>query len=183
MKLDIGKLLVSEPFMEDLHFKRSVVLLCDYSTDEGAVGFVLNKSINMKIHELIGDFPEFDLEVNYGGPVGTDTIHYLHDKGDILEGSTKIVSGLYWGGDFEKLKFLIKSELILPKNIRFYVGYSGWSPGQLEDEMNLGSWVVNQAYSNFIFKSKQDELWKEVLDKKGDTFTVISTMKDSMFLN
>jgi len=182
-RIERGTILVAEPFMLDPNFRRAVVIICDYTSDEGTVGFILNKPIEMKVNELVADFPEFDANVHYGGPVATDTIHYIHRSGDILDDSIKIGEGMYWGGSFEKLKFLIKSELIKPGDIRFYIGYSGWSTGQLEAEMEIGSWVLNESHPNYVFKSKHDELWSQTLINKGSTFSVISQMPDSFNLN
>ena len=113
-----GKVLLAEPFMLDPNFKRSAVLLCEHS-DEGSVGFIMNKPLNMRIDELIEDFPSFGGEVYFGGPVQTDTIHYVHNLGELLDDSLPVSPGVYWGGDFEKLKFLITSNLVSEENIRF----------------------------------------------------------------
>ena len=137
----------------------------------------------MRIDELIEDFPEFDSEVFFGGPVQTDTIHYVHNVGSLLDESTKVTDGVYWGGDFEKLKFLITSNLILPANIRFFVGYSGWTEGQLRDEMVYGSWVVANMDANYLFKLRPDELWRQAMYNKGDAYTVIAQMSESSNLN
>ncbi len=182
-RLERGTILVAEPFMLDPNFRRAVVILCDHTPDEGTVGFILNKPIQMNVNELIADFPEFDATVHYGGPVATDTIHYIHRNGEIVDDSIQIGDGMYWGGSFEKLKFLIESNLIKPNDIRFYIGYSGWSPGQLDDEMEIGSWVTNDSHPNYVFKSKHDELWSQTLINKGNTFSVISQMPDSFNLN
>lgn len=178
MKVKNGKVLLAEPFMADPNFKRSVVLICEHSKEDGTIGFILNKPIKMQISELIGNFPEFESEVYYGGPVSTDTIHYVHNVGDLLEESIEINRGVYWGGDFEKLKFLITSKLILPKNIRFFVGYSGWSPGQLRDELKYKSWVVSDMHANYLFKSKPHHLWQQVMHHKGDVFSVIAQIPE-----
>lgn len=178
-----GKVLVAEPFLADQNFKRTAVMICDHSTAEGTVGFILNRPIEMRVDEIIEDFPEFEAEVFYGGPVKTDTIHYIHRKGDLLEGSTKIVDGVYWGGDFEKLKFLIERELITPDDIQFFVGYSGWSEGQLEEEMETGTWLVEEMFSNYVFKMDPFQLWQKILEHKGDNFSVIAQMPDSAILN
>lgn len=178
-----GKLLVSEPFMMDGNFKRSVVLLCDHTVDDGTVGFILNKPIDMKIEELVGDFPEIEAQVYYGGPVANDTLHYVHNVGDILDNSIEVSNGVYWGGDFDKLKFLIKSGLIMPDNIRFFLGYSGWSSGQLEAEMEIGSWVIANMDPNYIFKLSPKKLWEAILKNKGNVFSVISQVPDSNILN
>ena len=182
-KVTIGKILLAEPFMVDSNFKRSVVLICDHTQDDGTVGFILNKNLGLPITELILEFPDFDSLVYYGGPVQTDSIHYIHNVGDLLENSTKIVDGVWWGGDFEKLKFLIASKLIHPKNIRFFVGYSGWSPGQLTNEMEYNSWVLSEMYANYLFKSEPDSLWQKVMKNKGDRFEVIADMPDGVNWN
>lgn len=176
-KVKNGQILIAEPFMWDSNFKRSVILLCDHN-EEGSLGFILNKPLDMRIDELIADFPEFEAPVSFGGPVQTDTVHYIHSVGDLLEGSAKISPGVYWGGDFEKLKVLIRSQLILPKDIRFFVGYSGWSEGQLKEELTEGSWVISEMHANYVFRSNPDELWTEAMTHKGDAFTVIAQMPD-----
>lgn len=177
-----GTVLLAEPFMVDPNFKRAVLLLCEHH-NEGSVGFILNKSIDMKINELIVDFPEFDSDVYFGGPVQTDTIHYIHSVGELLEDSQKISDGVYWGGDFEKLKFLISSELVMPKDIRFFVGYSGWTKDQLTDEMKYGSWVPADMHANYLFKSPIEDLWKQVMGNIGDTYSVIAQLPDSASWN
>ena len=177
-KPDSGKILLSEPFMQDPNFKRAVVLLCEY-TEDSSIGFVLNKPLKMNIDELLADFPEFKSEVYFGGPVATDTIHYVHNVGNLLEESVEIEQGVFWGGNFEKLKFLIQSELIKSENIKFFVGYSGWSPNQLDEEIEYGSWVVADLHANYVFKSNHRKLWQEIMENKGDNYTVIAQMPDN----
>jgi putative transcriptional regulator len=177
-----GQLLLAEPFMQDPYFKRAVVLLCEHH-EQGSLGFILNKGIDMSIAELIPDFPPFEGPVFYGGPVHTDTLHYIHNVGDLLEGSSRVSDGVWWGGDFENLKFLIQSELIGPDNIRFFIGYSGWSTGQLEEEMESGSWVMAPMHANYAFKSQPEDLWSQVMYNKGDLFEIISDMPEQISWN
>jgi len=176
-QIRIGKVLLAEPFMQDVNFKRSAVILTEHN-DEGSVGFIMNKSIDMGVNELVVDFPEFEAPVFYGGPVGTDTIHFLHNSGELIDDSRRIAKGLFWGGDFEKLKFLIKSELILPQNVKFFVGYSGWSKGQLEEEIDIGSWVIADMDSNYLFKDSDSEIWEKIMNDKGNAYSVISSIPD-----
>jgi putative transcriptional regulator len=178
-----GKVLIAEPFSNDIHFRRSVVLLCEHSPEAGTIGFVLNKKTSLNLQELVEDFPEFEGPVYYGGPVATSTLHYVHNVGDILEESIEVCKGIYWGGDFEKLKFLIKSKLVTPINIRFYIGYSGWSEGQLRNELEHGSWVIEDAFANYIFKTNPKNLWRQVLNNRGDTYSVIAQMPDAPSMN
>jgi len=177
-----GQVLLSEPFMQDPYFRRSVVLLCEHH-DEGSIGFILNKSIDMPLNDLMSEFPKFEAEVFYGGPVQTDTLHYVHNIGDLLDDSVKVADGVWWGGDFEKLKFLITSGLIEPNNIRFFVGYSGWSSGQLADELGYRSWVQADMDANYIFKIQPDQLWSRVMYNKGNLYEVIADLPEHMSWN
>jgi putative transcriptional regulator len=181
-KVESGKVLLAEPFMLDTNFKRSVILLCEHQ-DEGTVGFIINKALEMNVSDLIADFPDFEAGVYFGGPVQTDTIHYIHNVGDLLDDSHKVAGGVYWGGDFEKLKFLISSGMITPDNIRFFVGYSGWSAGQLMEEMQYGSWVLADMDANYLFRAEPDILWKKVMENKGNTFSVIAQLPDYVCWN
>ncbi len=185
MKFDLhtGSLLVAEPFQLDTNFRRSVVLLTDYTAEEGTVGFILNKPLAVKITDLVEDFPEIDVLAHFGGPVSTNTIHYIHNVGRLLDGSTEIGPGVFWGGEFEKLKFLIAHELVKADNIRFFVGYSGWSPGQLEEEMESGSWITSEVHANYLFKSKPAKLWNQVMHHKGDVFSVLAQLPEQPPLN
>jgi len=137
-----GKILISEPFLNDPNFKRTIILLTEHS-DEGSVGFVLNKPTGVKISQIIHDFPEFDSLVYYGGPVQTNTLQFIYRGENIIEGSIEIMPGLFWGGSFEILKTLIESNYVSPSDFRFFLGYSGWDEGQIDDEMELNSWIVN----------------------------------------
>jgi len=137
----------------------------------------------MKINELLDDFPEFEAEVFYGGPVATDTIHYIHNVGELLDESQKVVEGIYWGGNFDKLKFLIKHEMVKPDNIRFFVGYAGWEAGQLRTEMKSGSWILSNSDRNFIFNTGSNDLWKNVLADKNDNYSIIANNPNLNSLN
>ncbi len=176
-KIMSGNILIAEPFLMGGPFKRSVVTICEHRQD-GTVGFILNRKMDMKVSDLIDEFPEFEGNVYYGGPVDTDTIHFIHNVAELIDGSTEIVKGLYWGGDFERIKFLISTKLIESKNIKFFIGYCGWSEGQLEDELNSGSWIVDEMFSSYAFKEYKDGLWSKVLNNKGDRYSVIANMSD-----
>ena len=111
-----GDLLVAEPFMKDPSFKRTVTLICEHNT-EGTLGLVLSRPSIFRVNEMIPNFPAFQSTVFYGGPVGLDRLNFIHSYGDIIQGSMHIKDNLYWNGDFEQLKMLIKDRQILPHNI------------------------------------------------------------------
>jgi len=180
--LATGKLLLAEPFMLDENFKRAVILLCDYH-HEGSLGFIVNKPLGIKVHELLEGFPDESIELYFGGPVSQDTIHFIHTKGDLIEDSMEIADGIFWGGDFERVQFLLNHQVITPEDIRFFIGYAGWSPGQLEAEMAYKSWVTAHLDKNFIFKDYDERLWSEVLHQKGGHYEVIANISDFENLN
>lgn len=179
-----AKLLIAEPFMLDPHFRRAVVMLCEHDINDGTIGFILNKPLGMQLNDLLASFPSFDAPVFYGGPVSTDTIHYVHNLGETLSGSIKIAQGLYWGGDFDELKRLVNAQVVQPKHIRFFIGYSGWSAGQLCEELRGSSWLLGHIDANYVFKATPDDtLWTKVLDDEGDTFSVIGQIPEPISWN
>jgi len=156
-----GTILISEPLSQDLYFRRSVVLLVEHS-EEGSMGFILNKKVSINLKEFVADFPDFDAQFNLGGPVATNTIFFIHTLGEIIPGAIKIKENLFWGGDFEFLKFMILQKQVQTHQIRFFIGYSGWSGNQLYDEMKGNSWLVSKASIDFIME-KPIGLWKKAV--------------------
>ncbi|MFN8280663.1 MAG: YqgE/AlgH family protein [Saprospiraceae bacterium] len=182
MQIDKGDMLIAEPFMLDPNFKRAAVLIVDHEDDLGTVGFVLNKKSPYKIEELLDDIGDFEGDVYYGGPVANNILHFLHNVGDMVEDSLGICRGVYWGGDFTAFKFLMAQGLIKPENVRFFLGYSGWSPHQLSEEIKEGSWIIEEMDSNYLFKTDPDNLWKVILQSKGEVYSALSQI-DGDYIN
>ena len=157
-----GKILISEPFLPDTFFNRSIVYLTDHSA-QGSVGFILNKKLDLKISAAIEGFEDMDENLNMGGPVAPDTLHYLHNVGDMVPDSVLIEGNIFWGGDIETIRELIRSKRILKSQIRFFLGYSGWSPGQLEHELKEDSWVIAKVKPDIVMNSRGDDTWKRFL--------------------
>jgi len=136
-----GRLLISEPYLPDPNFQRTVILLCEHN-EEGSFGFVINRPSNLKLSDVVEIDGSFQANVYVGGPVQQDTLHFLHLAGDTLEGAAEIIDGLHWGGNFEQLSIMIASNSIETDDLRFYIGYSGWGSGQLDKEIEENSWIV-----------------------------------------
>lgn len=164
-----GKVLISEPFMDDYYFKRAVILLADYS-EEGAFGIVLNKLLHSKLNDIVTGFPSFDADLYVGGPVSTDKLFYIHRFGEIVPESTEIIDGFYWGGDIDVIKDLIAANKMTNDDIRFFIGYSGWSPNQLEIELEKNSWVVTRAKVNDVLKAKPEKVWNKIVLSLGEDY-------------
>ena len=167
-----GILLIADPFLRDPNFLRTVVFLCEHK-EEGSFGFVLNRQYANTIDQLIPELQEHKFPVFYGGPVQQDTIHFLHQYPDIIPGGQEIIKGVYWGGDFDCMVELVKSGNIDPDKIRFYIGYSGWSGGQLNEELKEKSWLTVKATRKLIFHQKFEEIWKDSLKHLGGDYEMM----------
>ena len=171
---EAGRILISEPFLKDFYFKRSIVLLAEHNND-GTFGLVLNRTTNLRLSEVLSSVEyiipeEFDNNIYIGGPVKTDSLFYIHTRNDLISDSLKIMEGIYWGGDINDLVRLMKEKAINPDEIRFYAGYSGWEPNQLERELKEHSWVVAKTNANFLLQNPPDILWQKSVLNLGDDY-------------
>jgi putative transcriptional regulator len=167
-----GILLISDPFLKDPNFMRTVVFLCEHQ-DQGSFGFVLNRKYENTLDELIPELDGYKIPLFYGGPVQMDTIHFLHQYPNKIPGGQKVLSGVYWGGDFDKVIEMIKNEEINENKIRFFIGYSGWSDGQLNDELEEKSWLTTEATRQIIFHRNYKEVWKDSLKHLGGKYEMM----------
>ena len=182
MKLEKGTLLLAEPFMKDPNFKRSVVLLCEHS-EEGTMGFTLSRPVGIALNKVIDGVGDCELPLYFGGPVQRDTLHFIHDMGDLIKDSTEVADGIYWGGDFEQVKLLAATGQLDDANILFFLGYSGWSAGQLSEEMGDNSWITHKAAGDLIFVDQQEELWKQALKHMGGDYALMVNFPEDPTLN
>jgi putative transcriptional regulator len=166
-----GRVLIAEPFLYGDYFSRSVVILVAHSK-KGTVGFILNKKIDFSIQKIFPDFPDFDANVYLGGPVAPDSLFFIHKLGDILPGSIHVLGDIFWGGDFDVLKSLIAEKQVKPVDIHFYLGYSGWDAGQLEDELKGDSWLVTDVDENLIMQDANQFSWNEFVKKAGSRYSI-----------
>jgi putative transcriptional regulator len=167
-----GILLISDPFLKDPNFMRTVVFLCDHRED-GSFGFVLNRKYENTIDELIPELEGFTIPVFYGGPVQMDTIHFLHQYPAEIPGGQEVINGVYWGGDFDMVIKMIKNNKINLNKIKFFIGYSGWGSGQLKDELNEKSWLTVKAEKKLVFQKLHEEIWKDSLKQLGGDYEMM----------
>ena len=178
-----GSLLISEPFLADNFFKRSVVYLCEHNED-GSFGFVLNNMLTVNLGDVMDGFTEeCGFQIGFGGPENSSNLYNLHALKSELRDSVMVTNGVYTGGDFDIIQKLINTNLIDEKQIRFFLGYSGWGAGQLESELEDNSWVVCNDYDVDIISKSDKSLWKNVLENMGGNFKVISNFPEDPALN
>lgn len=177
-----GLVLISEPFLSDSYFKRSVVFLTEHS-DEGSVGFVLNKPVDLKLQEVINDFPPFEAVISIGGPVNTNTVHYLHILGDKIPESVHIKDNIFWGGSFDVVKELIEAGEMSSNDIRFFLGYSGWSPNQLEDELSENAWLIAELSNDLVMNGVEANIWVDILKRMKNKYKVWANFPENPGMN
>lgn len=177
-----GVLLISEPFLEDPSFKRAVILLCEH-TSSHSFGLVLTQPQeaildSIRDAQVMGEIPLFA-----GGPVDPTILQFIHRRPDLIPGGQEICPGLFWAGDFEKAIEAVVDGTISFQEIKFFIGYSGWSAGQLDRELKSNAWIVSDARIKDVFEEAPNKLWRKVLYQKGGNFRVLSTYPDDPNLN
>jgi putative transcriptional regulator len=179
----MGRLLISEPFLADPNFARSVVLIAE-ETDSGVLGVVLNQKSNLMLSDLIPQIGGLSFPMFIGGPVEVDSIFYVHRCYDKIQSGFEIAKGLFWSHDFEVIKDLIDQDNLTNDEIKFFLGYSGWSPNQLNEEIELNTWIVSDQYeADLVFKEKEEEVWSEVIKNLGPKYAHIVNFPQNPNLN
>lgn len=123
-------------------FEHTTILLVQHN-EAGSLGFVTNKSFEKSLHELIEfkhvkPFPLMD-----GGPVDRDHLFVLHKRPDLIEGGEQIPNGLYLGGNMKQVIEAINTRGANKQEIQLFIGYCGWDEGELEAEVEEGSWTLS----------------------------------------
>lgn len=176
-----GKLLIAAPFLNDNNFLRTVILLCEYSS-EGAVGYVLNQPLDASISEVLPETGNVSQLIYKGGPVQMNTLHFVHTLPHLLKGSP-LPENICWGGDFEKLEQLLQKEKAPITSLKIFLGYSGWGAGQLEAEIEQGAWIVTAANASIVFETPSTWVWKKAIELLGTEYQYLSQMPVNPSMN
>lgn len=168
--LQPGILLISDPFLKDPNFLRTVVLLCEHQ-DEGSFGFVLNKPLNITLEDVVPEAGGLPIPLLGGGPVQKDSLHFLHQRPDLIPGSSKVTDHVYWGGDFSEVLLLLQRNALTANELRFFIGYSGWSKQQLQGELDEKSWITRPANKGLVFHTETNSIWKKALADLGGEYS------------
>ena len=177
-----GMLLIAPPNLEDPNFRRSVVFLCEHS-DEGSFGLILNRPLRVHLSDVMESIGGTSLPLQQGGPVQTDTLHFLHAFGDAVPDAIQVTDGIYWGGNFESLKALVDRSNEAPSQVRLFLGYAGWAPEQLEFEIEQGGWILSDLGGEVVFDAHPAELWRSTLRRMGGEYAVLANFPENPRLN
>ena len=168
-----GQLLVAGPSLLDPNFRRTVVLVGEH-TDEGALGVVLNRASEATVEDAVPELSALvddDELVHVGGPVQPSAIVVVADFADPEQAGALILDSVGF------LPAEVDPETIGElRRARVFAGYAGWGPGQLDEELDEGSWIVAPALVEDVFTGDPEELWSDVLRRKGGPFEVLALM-------
>lgn len=156
--LSKGRILISEPTLPDENFRRSVVYLCMHDAD-GSLGFVINKKLSEPLSFFFDDIQNDQHHVYLGGPVANDSLHFIHTRHKDLGGQL-IDKQIAYLGDFDKAIQLIQENKLQTREIKFFIGYSGWETNQLQVEIDQKSWLVSNIKKEELFATTDKELWR-----------------------
>lgn len=173
-----GNLLLAVPSMQDPNFKRTVIFVAAHTAEDGAFGYVLNRPLEQRVADLLpdqklgalGDVPVF-----IGGPVATDklafaSLHWNRRKSTLrCQTHLSVADALH--------------ELSMGHDVRGFVGYSGWSGGQIEGEIKRRSWIISPAQKIILTVEKPAAMWGAVLDGMGPLFKLMGSTPEQVELN
>jgi putative transcriptional regulator len=177
-----GQLLISEPFLADPNFRKTVILLCEHE-EEGSIGFVLNRLLSYRTNEVIPGLLQYNFPIFYGGPVEENSLHFIHTCGADIPNALPLGSGLFWGGELEAINSLINSGKALPQNFKFFIGYSGWGVGQLEDEIEQKAWWLSKLDANIALSDDLEEIWPLAVKNLGPDFAYLANAPEDFLWN
>ena len=179
-----GSLLIAAPFLRDYQFSRTVILMVEHN-EEGSMGIILNKNFNnlMTLNEVVPELASLPpIPLYKGGPVGRDTLFYLHTL-SYLKDALPLGNGLYLNGDFNQMQQYILSGAPTQGVARFFMGYAGWQKGQLKQEMMQNTWIVNNESQVDLLNMYLRDLWQEALCDMGGKYMIWSRYPKYPFMN
>lgn len=156
-----GKLLLATPVMVDPNFAGTVVLLCEVN-EKGTMGFILNRSLDIPLQKVAPDWQDHGttpMPLSWGGPVGPDKLHGIHDGQEGDETTRRLASGLSFGGLWESFAQWHQTG----RKMRFFLGYSGWDAGQLEAECEAGAWYIHPGNAETALNEGGEHLWHRLV--------------------
>jgi putative transcriptional regulator len=169
-----GVILIAHPWLSDPNFQRTVIMVCEHQEENGSFGLVLTRPLDRRLGEFIETLSSSDLTLYAGGPVQTDTLHFLHTHGRLVDSAIQVQEDLYWGGDFDLMQALVLAGDATTATTRFFAGYSGWGSGQLAMEIAEGSWILTRAPTEVVLETRPEELWRSLLRRMGGPFALLS---------
>jgi putative transcriptional regulator len=171
-----GSLLIANPVLPDPNFSRTVILLCNHD-EQGSFGLVINRSVQLGATDLFSSIDilkSYNEKIYIGGPVSEEMVFYLYRSTKSIDDLDEVCPGVYFGSSLETLESLYLDISNPQQNIRFYLGYSGWSSGQLDGEMEQNSWLAQSAEERLVFLDQEDQIWSQSVNSLGEKYQYLT---------
>ena len=176
-----SQLLVASPQLGDPNFARTVLLITEHN-DEGAMGVVLNRPATVTVGEAAPELEELvgpGEDVYVGGPVQPSSVIVLAEWEDLDDNAVPIFDGIGFVGAETDTAELSRSV----SRARVFAGFAGWGPGQLETELERDDWIIEPALPDDVFCPDPEQLWSDVLERKGGEYALVARMPLDPSLN
>jgi putative transcriptional regulator len=161
---DTGTILISSPTLKDDFFNKAVLLITQYNK-QGAMGFVINQPYSRPLNQLQAFTHLPPVTLYHGGPVDNEHLFMLHRQPALIQNSQPVTPELWMGGLLEQAAPFISNSRLGNKDIKLLIGYCGWDAGELEAEIEEGSWLIVNAHTDIIFTTTPYLLWQQLLDE------------------
>lgn len=165
LRPDKGVLLIARRDMPDPRFRRTVVLLAAHDK-AGSLGLIINRVSTATLGRLLPEVSELDKQghrVYFGGPVDIERLKFLVRNNDEPEDAIRIMGNLYISGSHRTLTEMLERNKTR-NEFRIYLGYAGWGPNQLADELDRDDWHLRKAKMEDIFSADPDTMWEKLID-------------------
>jgi putative transcriptional regulator len=180
--LHSGALLISPPMQQDPNFRRTVVLICEHG-EKGSFGLTLNRIVDdIALDDLLEGPFAYDGPVGLGGPVQRDTLHFVHRMDDEA-GGIDLGDGVRWGGDFDVIRERAQYGEATAQDLRFFLGYAGWGPGQIAAEIEQDGWILAESDAAAVFPDDPEALWRTTLRRMGGEYAMLANFPDDPRMN
>jgi len=176
-----GQLIVAGPDLFDLNFRRTVVLIASHG-EEGAMGVVLNRRSEYAVADAIPELQDLvdpGEHVCVGGPVQPSGVVVLAEFDDLSAAATTVMGDI----GFVAASADMGDLSAVTRRVRVFAGISGWGAGQLDSELERDDWIIEPARREDIFDTDPEDLWSEVLERKGGQYALVARMPLDPSLN
>ena len=177
-----GQLLIAHPLLNDGFFNRSVIYLSSHN-EEGAVGFCMNFKTQFLLRDVRPHINNGNFPIYEGGPVNKNQLFFIHTLGHDVPDTYAVSNNLFVGGDFNELLHMIEHGSVKTNQVRFFAGYSGWSSGQLEEEIRRGHWMLNEPAENDLLDLETDSLWGNELSSIKESYSIFANFGNDPGMN
>ncbi|MES2850318.1 MAG: YqgE/AlgH family protein [Bacteroidota bacterium] len=165
MNIHSGTLLISTPLLDGTDFDKAIIFIAEHN-EKGALGFVVNHPFSRTLNELV----EFNYSKPFalfsGGPVEKEGLFFLHRRSDAIKDGALVTGNVYLGGNFKKAVACINNNSIAANDIKLFIGYCGWDAGELEAEIEEGSWRVLAGSIEIVFSYNTEKMWEDLIRTK-----------------